>query len=57
LAARECGPGPLLVEQNALRALNVADRAYVMEQGETTMSGTGAQLLADPEVRRAYLGV
>jgi branched-chain amino acid transport system ATP-binding protein len=57
LAARECGPGPLLVEQNALRALNVADRAYVIEQAETAMSGTGAQLLADPEVRRAYLGV
>jgi branched-chain amino acid transport system ATP-binding protein len=47
----------LLVEQNALRALDIADRAYVIELGETTLTGTGAELLADPKVRRAYLGV
>ena len=46
----------LLVEQNALRALEVADRAYVVETGHILLSGTGAALRRDPEVRRAYLG-
>jgi ABC-type branched-subunit amino acid transport system ATPase component len=46
----------LLVEQNALRALEVADRAYVVETGRILLSGTGAGLLHDPEVRKAYLG-
>ena len=53
----EQGTTILLVEQNALGALRIADRAYVMETGATTMGGTGAELLADPDVRRAYLGV
>ena len=44
-----------LVEQNAFGALKLADRAYVMVNGNVTMSGTGQQLLADPEVRAAYL--
>jgi branched-chain amino acid transport system ATP-binding protein len=47
----------LLVEQNAFRALAAADRAYVMESGETTLTGSGKELLANPEVRSAYLGV
>ncbi len=47
----------LLVEQNALQALALADRAYVMESGRTTLSGTGAELLGRPEVRLAYLGL
>jgi branched-chain amino acid transport system ATP-binding protein len=47
----------LLVEQNALRALALADRAYVMEEGVTTLSGTGQELLQAPEVRFAYLGL
>ena len=46
----------LLVEQNASRALSLADRGYVMESGEITMSGEAKSLLADPRVRAAYLG-
>jgi branched-chain amino acid transport system ATP-binding protein len=46
----------LLVEQNASRALALADRGYVMESGEVTMSGEAKGLLADPRVRAAYLG-
>jgi branched-chain amino acid transport system ATP-binding protein len=46
----------LLVEQNASRALGLADRGYVMESGEVTMSGEAKSLLSDPKVRAAYLG-
>jgi branched-chain amino acid transport system ATP-binding protein len=46
----------LLVEQNASRALSLANRGYVMESGEVTMSGPAKQLLDDPKVRAAYLG-
>ena len=46
----------LLVEQNASRALSLANRGYVMESGEVTMSGPARQLLDDPKVRAAYLG-
>ena len=46
----------LLVEQNASRALSLANRGYVMESGEVTMSGDAKQLLNDPKVRAAYLG-
>lgn len=46
----------LLVEQNASRALQLADRGYVMESGEVTMTGPAKDLLADPKVRAAYLG-
>jgi branched-chain amino acid transport system ATP-binding protein len=46
----------LLVEQNASRALGLADRGYVMESGEVTMSGEAKALLADPRIRAAYLG-
>jgi branched-chain amino acid transport system ATP-binding protein len=46
----------LLVEQNASRALQLANRGYVMESGEITMSGDAKELLADPKVRAAYLG-
>lgn len=46
----------LLVEQNALRALRLADRAYVLDLGRIGLSGTGAALLGDPAVGRAYLG-
>ncbi len=45
-----------LVEQNANHALKLADRAYVMVTGEIRMTGSGAELLANPEVRDAYLG-
>jgi branched-chain amino acid transport system ATP-binding protein len=46
----------LLVEQNASRALQLADRGYVMESGLVTMSGAAAAMLDDPKVRAAYLG-
>ena len=46
----------VLVEQNASRALALADRGYVMESGLITMTGGGQQLLSDPRVRAAYLG-
>ena len=46
----------LLVEQNASRALQIADRGYVMESGLITMSGEARQMLSDPKVRAAYLG-
>jgi branched-chain amino acid transport system ATP-binding protein len=50
------GVALLLVEQNAHKALRIADRAYVLETGEVAMTGTGKELLASPEVRKAYLG-
>jgi len=46
----------LLIEQNANMALKVADIAYVLETGEITKSGTGAELLADESIKEAYLG-
>ena len=46
----------LLVEQNASKALQIADRAYVLETGNITLSGTGAELATSDEVRKAYLG-
>ncbi|MCM5682701.1 ABC transporter ATP-binding protein [Schlegelella sp. S2-27] len=46
----------LLVEQNASRALQLANRGYVMDSGEITMSGDAKELLNDPKVRAAYLG-
>jgi len=45
----------LLVEQDAFHALRLAHRGYVLVNGRITLSGTGAQLLADPQVRMAYL--
>jgi branched-chain amino acid transport system ATP-binding protein len=47
----------LLVEQNAQQALSRSDRAYVLETGEIHKSGTGREMLADPAVKEAYLGV
>ena len=46
----------MLVEQNASRALAMADRGYVMDSGLITMSGKGSEMLDDPKVRAAYLG-
>ena len=46
----------LLVEQNAAKALKIADRAYVLETGSITKEGSGSSLLKDPVVRAAYLG-
>lgn len=52
---RTQGLSVFLVEQNAFGALKLADRGYVMVNGNITMSGSGRELLADPEVRAAYL--
>jgi branched-chain amino acid transport system ATP-binding protein len=51
------GAAVLLVEQNVLKALDVADRAYVLEQGRIVSSGLPDQLLKQPHIREAYLGV
>ncbi|MGI8607975.1 MAG: ATP-binding cassette domain-containing protein [Candidatus Dormibacteria bacterium] len=56
LEIRTEGTTILLVEQNALRALEIADRGYVVETGQILLSGTGAELLRNAEVRKAYLG-
>ena len=53
---REAGTTILLVEQNAGMALDVADRAYVLETGKITLSGTGAELAQSEKVKEAYLG-
>ncbi len=53
---RSEGVTVVMVEQNALAALELSDRAYVMEQGSVTLSGSGQQLLGDPHVQKAYLG-
>ena len=55
-ALHKAGTTILLVEQNAEMALAVADRAYVMETGRITLSGTGEELAASEEVQKAYLG-
>ena len=52
----DAGTTILLVEQNAEMALSIADRAYVLETGKITLSGTGAELAASEQVRKAYLG-
>jgi len=53
---REGGITIFLVEQNANQALRLADRGYVLGNGRIVMQGTGADLLANPRVRDAYLG-
>jgi branched-chain amino acid transport system ATP-binding protein len=50
------GTTVLLIEQNANIALSIADRGYVLETGKVILSGTGKELLASDEVRKAYLG-
>jgi branched-chain amino acid transport system ATP-binding protein len=47
----------MLVEQNVAVSLKIATRAYVLENGRVTLSGSGADLLADERVRQAYLGI
>lgn len=54
---RERGVAVLLVEQNAHHALNLADRAYVLESGSAVLSGPGPELARDDRVRAAYLGL
>ena len=55
-ALHQAGTTILLVEQNAEMALSIADRAYVMETGRITLSGTGKELADSPLVQEAYLG-
>lgn len=53
---REAGVTVLLVEQNAVKALGIADRAIVLENGRITKTGTGQELINDPKIAEAYLG-
>ena len=55
-AINEKGTTVLLVEQNAKKALSIADRAYVLEIGKMVKTGTGAELLSDDEIKKSYLG-
>ena len=52
----ESGTTVLLVEQNAKKALSIADRAYVLETGKITLSGDAKDLINDESVKKAYLG-
>lgn len=54
---KDLGVTVLLVEQNAFGALKIADRGYVMETGRVTMEGPAEELIADPRIREAYLGI
>jgi len=56
IKVRETGVAILMVEQNARQALTIADRGYVLVMGENKFSGSGKELLNDPEVRRSFLG-
>jgi branched-chain amino acid transport system ATP-binding protein len=53
---RDRGVTVLLVEQKAYAALEMADRAYLLESGEMVLEGTGQELLKNPHVKKAYLG-
>ncbi|HSA03581.1 MAG TPA: branched-chain amino acid ABC transporter ATP-binding protein, partial [Candidatus Paceibacterota bacterium] len=53
---RDLGVTVLIVEQNAMATLRIADRVYVLETGEIILAGDSADLLHHPEVKRAYLG-
>jgi branched-chain amino acid transport system ATP-binding protein len=57
ISLRENGKTVFLVEQNAQAALSIADYAYVVETGETVLSGTGRELLVNERVKEAYLGI
>lgn len=54
---RKQGVTVLIVEQNVQRTLRLADRAYVLEQGRIVLTGSGAELMQDPQVRKAYLAL
>jgi len=53
----ETGVTIMLIEQDVKHSLSISDRAYVMERGEVVMEGAGAELLANPHIRKAYLGI
>lgn len=54
---RNEGPGILLVEQNVVQSLNVASRAYLLENGRVALEGTADSLINDPQLKKAYLGL
>ncbi|NLC84875.1 MAG: ATP-binding cassette domain-containing protein, partial [Ruminococcaceae bacterium] len=54
---KEQGTSMLIIEQNLMKALSVADRGYVMETGQMVLEGSSQELLQDPMVLKAYLGV
>ena len=56
LAIRDSGVGVLMVEQNAQQALAIADTGFVLNAGENNYTGSGAELLANPQVRASFLG-
>ncbi|MEJ2378054.1 MAG: branched-chain amino acid ABC transporter ATP-binding protein, partial [Pseudolabrys sp.] len=51
------GVSVLLVEQNVVQSLEVADRAYILAEGQFVMSGSAAEIAADPALKRTYLGL
>lgn len=57
LKIRDSGTTVLLIEQNASLALQIADYAYVLELGHLALRGTGKELLSNPDVKKAYLGI
>jgi branched-chain amino acid transport system ATP-binding protein len=56
-AIQKTGTTVLIVEQNVLQTLEIADRAYVLENGKITLEGSGKALLQNPDMRQAYLGL
>ena len=54
---KEAGTAMLIIEQNLVKALTIADRGYVLETGHVNMSGDSKEILRNPQVRKAYLGV
>ncbi|HIU75085.1 MAG TPA: ABC transporter ATP-binding protein [Candidatus Pelethocola excrementipullorum] len=54
---KEAGTSMLIIEQNLVKALQIADRGYVLETGKITLAGESQELLANPDVRKAYLGI
>lgn len=54
---RETGIAVLLVEQNVVQSLGIADRAYVLEHGRFALAGAASVLMADPRLRQTYLGL
>ena len=54
---KKLGTTVLLVEQNVQKSLSISDNAWVMENGNVTINGTGPELMVNPEVKKAYLGL
>jgi len=54
---KQSGVSMLLIEQNLVKALSLADRGYVLETGQIVMQGLSKEILENPDVRKAYLGI